>query len=190
MVANWLVTHAEEIGIQAVIWDNSIFSPSRSGQKLRAYTGPDPHVNHIRVELTHEAAAEQTPWFREPTPPPPPPEPATEYRVVSGDFDGNDITDVLTISPNAGGGWAQWAAIELSTGSKVTSTHWNATTPAHMRNGRPRARSPRRRELPSPLTFGRRRRRFTCETASSRNTHMRQTSQCRAHSALAAVLPG
>ena len=37
--------------------------------------------------------------------------------------------------PNEGGGWADWVAMELSTGAGFTSQSWPAATPAHMRNG-------------------------------------------------------
>lgn len=64
---------------------------------------------------------------------PPPPPPAKKYEVLTGDFDGDGKTDLATISPNGGGGWATWVAMELSrTGS---STVWPANTPIHMRNG-------------------------------------------------------
>jgi hypothetical protein len=36
---------------------------SRSGDKLKPYTGPHPHHDHLHVELTHDAAAQKTPWF-------------------------------------------------------------------------------------------------------------------------------
>ena len=60
---------------------------------------------------------------------------AADYRVLVGDFDGNGRSDIATVSPNGGGGWASWSAIELSTGQGFTSTTWNANTPIHMRNG-------------------------------------------------------
>jgi muramidase (phage lysozyme) len=59
----------------------------------------------------------------------------TTYEVHTGDFNGDGKTDVLTWSPNAGGGWSDWASLELSTGSGFTSGVWAATTPAHARNG-------------------------------------------------------
>ncbi|MCC6335656.1 MAG: N-acetylmuramoyl-L-alanine amidase [Myxococcales bacterium] len=64
---------------------------------------------------------------------PPPPPPAKKYEVLTGDFDGDGKTDLATISPNGGGGWAQWVAMELS--GSGTSTVWSAHTPQHMRNG-------------------------------------------------------
>ncbi len=64
---------------------------------------------------------------------PPPPPPAKKYEVLTGDFDGDGKTDLATISPNGGGGWADWVAMELS--STGASTVWRAATPQHMRNG-------------------------------------------------------
>jgi len=61
--------------------------------------------------------------------------PTSTYRVVAGDFDGNHQVDLLTISPNASGGWAEWAAVELSNETGFDSRTWPAVTPAYMRNG-------------------------------------------------------
>ena len=60
-LANWLVTHAKQIGVQLVIWDRSVWRSN--GTNTGAYTGPNPHIDHIHVELTNEAAALTTPWF-------------------------------------------------------------------------------------------------------------------------------
>ncbi|MBL8954107.1 MAG: FG-GAP repeat protein, partial [Myxococcaceae bacterium] len=58
-----------------------------------------------------------------------------EYKVVTGDFNGDGKTDLATISRSGGGGWASWVAVDLSTGSGFASTVWGAATPGHMRNG-------------------------------------------------------
>lgn len=60
-VANWLVTHSQQIGVQLVIRDRSIWRAN--GTNDGAYGGPNPHVDHIHVEITNEAAALSTPWF-------------------------------------------------------------------------------------------------------------------------------
>ena len=52
-VAHWLVTHAQEIGVQLVIWDRSIWGPSTSPD-TRPYTGPHPH--RPAVELRQRLA--------------------------------------------------------------------------------------------------------------------------------------
>jgi hypothetical protein len=82
-VAAWLLTHAEFIGVQLVIWDHSIWSPSRAtGEKLHAYGGPIPHIDHLHVEITNEAAAEHTAFFQA----------AADIgwsQIVRADLDGN-----------------------------------------------------------------------------------------------------
>ena len=91
-VANWLITHAERIGIQLVIWDQSVWQASLSGEKLRAYSGPIPHIDHIHAEVTIEAASKQTAWFHDGGPSQPPygtPEPPKEWYVLMGDWDGD-----------------------------------------------------------------------------------------------------
>ena len=57
------------------------------------------------------------------------------YRVLVADFNGDGRDDVATVSPLGGGGWRDWIAMDLSTGSGFASTVWAATTPIHMRNG-------------------------------------------------------
>jgi hypothetical protein len=64
-IGNWLVSHAEYVGIQLVIWDRSVWQASLTDEKLRPYTGPNPHVDHLHVELTKQAAElEATEFFR------------------------------------------------------------------------------------------------------------------------------
>jgi len=70
-LANWLLEHAEEIGIQVIIWDRAIWSSGRSpGQRFYNYTGVHPHHDHIHMELNPEAASLGTPWFKGPMGPP------------------------------------------------------------------------------------------------------------------------
>lgn len=64
-VANWLVQNAEKIGVQYIIWDRTSWNASRkAGSKVAGYGGPHPHHDHIHVELTIEAAARKTPFFK------------------------------------------------------------------------------------------------------------------------------
>lgn len=60
-VANWLVVHAQEIGVQLIIWDHSIWRANGTNEK--PYGGPIPHTDHIHAELTEEAAANTSIWF-------------------------------------------------------------------------------------------------------------------------------
>lgn len=72
-VANWLIRNAAAIGVQYIIWDRASWQASLKGSKLRGYTGPHPHHDHIHVELNLDGAARRTPWFAGNAPPPPPP---------------------------------------------------------------------------------------------------------------------
>lgn len=50
-IAHWLLLHAEELGVQLVIWDQSKWNGSRKAPKHSAYGGPHPHDDHLHVEL-------------------------------------------------------------------------------------------------------------------------------------------
>lgn len=65
-VANWLVAHSSRIGVQLIIWDHTIWVGRLSGTKDLAYTGPDPHTDHIHVELNRAGAERATDYFRSP----------------------------------------------------------------------------------------------------------------------------
>ena len=70
-VGNWLIEHAEEIGIQYIIWDRWTWGAHRSaGEKERAYGGAHPHHDHLHIELSTVAAEMGTPWFAGPMEPP------------------------------------------------------------------------------------------------------------------------
>jgi len=60
-VANWLVENSQRVGVQLVIWDRTVWMVKRAD---KAYGGPHPHDDHIHVEITEEAAREETPFFR------------------------------------------------------------------------------------------------------------------------------
>lgn len=63
-IGAWLIENAELLGIQYVIWDEWTWSASRApGTKGRAYTGPNPHHDHLHVELGAEAGARTEDWF-------------------------------------------------------------------------------------------------------------------------------
>ena len=65
-IGRWLIEHSEELGIQLVIWDRTIWTAEHSLPKARAYTGEHPHHDHLHVELSTTAAAEELPWYAEP----------------------------------------------------------------------------------------------------------------------------
>ncbi len=63
-VGNWLIVHAQEIGIQYIIWDHLSWKADRPvGSKDRDYGGVNPHIDHLHVEISPAAADKQTDWF-------------------------------------------------------------------------------------------------------------------------------
>jgi hypothetical protein len=96
-VANWLIEHAEEIGVQYVIWDRwQWISAASPGSHDRDYGGPHAHHDHIHVELTERAADRRTAWFSGPMAPPaaaptvpPTCDPGTTYSPHFCDDDGH-----------------------------------------------------------------------------------------------------
>ncbi|MCC7538768.1 MAG: hypothetical protein IT379_21260 [Deltaproteobacteria bacterium] len=95
-IGNWLVSNSARIGVQYIIWDRTSWNGSRtSGDKTREYTGPNPHTDHLHVELNLDGANRETPWFADPTPPPPPPPtvPALDARFVAQGSDAAPETD-------------------------------------------------------------------------------------------------
>jgi hypothetical protein len=61
-VANYLVTHAEELQVQYIIWDRSQWRANGTNDRL--YAGPVPHTDHLHVEITNEAATLTAPWYK------------------------------------------------------------------------------------------------------------------------------
>lgn len=63
-IGNWLIENAETIGIQYIIWDQWTWMAARTpGAKGRLYTGPNPHIDHLHVEIDEQAGAQTTDWF-------------------------------------------------------------------------------------------------------------------------------
>ncbi len=60
-IANWLILNAQQIGVQLIIWNRTIWRAN--GTNDAKYGGPVPHIDHLHVELTEEAAAHTTKWF-------------------------------------------------------------------------------------------------------------------------------
>ncbi len=76
---------------------------------------------------------------------------ARDYRTLVGRFTCAASWDLATVSPNGGGGWADWLSMELAPGNGLTSVAWVANTPVHMRNGG-WGQTPASPQLPSPNT--------------------------------------
>lgn len=53
-IRNLLINNAENIGIQLVIWDRHTWSVNHQG--WRPYTGPNPHIDHLHVEINIAAS--------------------------------------------------------------------------------------------------------------------------------------
>lgn len=116
-IAQWLIDHAHEIGVQVIIWDRTIWSVSRTGTgAMTRYNGDNPHVNHIHVELNAAGAAGRTPWFDgrivpvDDGPPvpqsPPSPIPSSELQWV-GIVSGLLITATVGVGIYYGWRWYQ-----------------------------------------------------------------------------------
>lgn len=59
-LAEVLRAFSAELGIQCVIWDRHIWSGAKPTAGWRAYSGTNPHRDHIHVELTWDAARSLT----------------------------------------------------------------------------------------------------------------------------------
>ena len=85
-LANYLIEHAEEMGIQRIIWDRWYWraDPPRNGE----YTGRHPHHDHLHVELSVAAGNMETPWFAGPMDPPQRElcgEPVADHAIIDDD---------------------------------------------------------------------------------------------------------
>src|SRR6185369_9333005 len=100
-IANWLITNSHTIGVQYLIWDHTQWSASRSTGRVRPYTGPIPHIDHIHAEITIEPSREETPFFTgASTTPTSPAPPAPTTPALSARFIGQG-TDAATDTSGA-----------------------------------------------------------------------------------------
>jgi hypothetical protein len=66
VIANWLIEHAEEVGVQLIIWHRWMWiADADPGSKSQPYPGLNPHINHIHVELSVQGGEGSTAWFSE-----------------------------------------------------------------------------------------------------------------------------
>jgi hypothetical protein len=56
-IANHLVTNASTLGVQLIIWNHTLWKITPTGATSRAYTGPNPHTDHVHAEVTSATAA-------------------------------------------------------------------------------------------------------------------------------------
>ena len=86
-IATFLIENAEAIGLQGIIFDHTIWSTSRAaGSRVRAYSGSNPHVDHLHVEVNEQGGFENLPWYQSPTGPGPAPE-CAELPAAGGVVD-------------------------------------------------------------------------------------------------------
>jgi hypothetical protein len=64
-IAHWLMMNAAAMGIQTIIWDRSIWRVSNN-PRIHEYTGSNPHVDHLHVEINVAAGNEDPAWFDAP----------------------------------------------------------------------------------------------------------------------------
>jgi hypothetical protein len=55
-LADHLVANAASLGVQRIIWNRTIWQVAASGPTSRQYSGPNPHTDHVHVEVTRTAA--------------------------------------------------------------------------------------------------------------------------------------
>lgn len=72
-IANYLVEHADSLGIQYIVWSGNVFNCGGAvgHGRWKSYEGAIKHRDHPHVELTPDAAAGRLDWYQahpEPTP--------------------------------------------------------------------------------------------------------------------------
>lgn len=61
-LANWAVINAEAFGIQNVIWDHMYWQANLPrAQRFTPYGGPNPHTDHVHLEVTEAGGTGATP---------------------------------------------------------------------------------------------------------------------------------
>ena len=55
--AGLLLANSGELGIQCIIWSRHIWSGARPNEGFRPYSGSNPHIDHLHVELSWPAAS-------------------------------------------------------------------------------------------------------------------------------------
>lgn len=59
---NWALARA--MGIQEIIWNHKIWTSFHHAEGFRAYTGPNPHTDHMHIGLNRAGAAKKTSFYR------------------------------------------------------------------------------------------------------------------------------
>ena len=72
-IASWLVSHADEVGVQEVLYNKTAWfaGDGPGGNRWHSWEhgdwGGSDHSDHVHTSLTPEGAAGSTPWFSTPT---------------------------------------------------------------------------------------------------------------------------
>lgn len=90
-IANYLIENATELGIQYVIWDQAKWSISHG--EVRSYGGVHPHHDHLHIELTRAAAANDRSQY---------PGEQPQFSPHFADDDGNQHEDAINKLYDAG----------------------------------------------------------------------------------------
>ncbi len=80
-IAHYLITHAEELGVEFIVWDRTSWGAHREAPKHRAYTGPHPHHDHLHIEIAPSVANNTNPTI-------PPPDKSPVGYLDAADCDG------------------------------------------------------------------------------------------------------
>jgi hypothetical protein len=59
---NWKLGRA--LGLQEIIWNGRIWTSARHTEGWRAYTGPNPHTDHVHIGINRPGASKRTSYWR------------------------------------------------------------------------------------------------------------------------------
>jgi hypothetical protein len=91
-IANYFVENATTLGIDLIIWNHTLWKVTPTGATSRAYTGPNPHTDHVHAEVTH-AVAESGPGQVD--------APTTDPNATDPNATDPNATDPNATDPNA-----------------------------------------------------------------------------------------
>jgi hypothetical protein len=62
-IANWIIKNAPSFGVQYITWNRTKWNGNYSGRKHGRYGGPNPHIDHLHIELNRDGVARREPGF-------------------------------------------------------------------------------------------------------------------------------
>ncbi|RLB53133.1 MAG: hypothetical protein DRJ42_12835 [Deltaproteobacteria bacterium] len=129
-VGNWLIEHAEEVGIQRVIWDRwtwwSQVPPGYSRSMPYDWEGSHPHNDHLHVEMTVAGGNRATAFFDGPMAPPTTPG-CDVLPAAGGTIDDTDLCFQAFGNPDF------WRVVSGSGygGSSIWTNAWQSDAPSN-----------------------------------------------------------